>query len=97
MIDLAKQILHEIENNPTILQSRKTGMRVAVGYVLSKIEDTLIEMYCLNSAVIMTDTNSDFIRNQFKTKFCYDPLEIEEKRLAKLEEILSTLWENNGK
>lgn len=91
MLDLAKKILSEIENNPTIREGWKTGMRVAVGYILDKVEKDLIWSYASKNSIELNGLNNETIQYHFDRNFCYDVNVTAEKKLEELERITEEL------
>ena len=87
MLTLAKQILNEIENNPTVQENRKIGMRVAVGYMLDNVENKLFNLYVNKEEIILTEKNTDLVFQNFCVYFKYDHTSKEEERANKLSKI----------
>lgn len=89
LLKVAKQILHEVEENITVQHQRKTGMKVAVGYILDEVHDWLLELR-INDQEFEVRTAKN-VSDLFDCDILYDVNDVIDKQIIALDKFFTSL------
>lgn len=89
LLEQAKTLLYEVENNVTIQENWKVGMNVAIDYILTNAFNRLFDIWKEKQSSEILE-NPDVI-SIFYTEICYDNNDKLNKQLETLEKFFNSL------